>query len=80
MHHYMRKAGMQDVQIAAYPQPVYPSGWWSVSIARVDGKVEFAREDAARKLPFKTRYYNADLHKAAFVQAQFVKELLTDSE
>ena len=78
MHHYMRKAGMQDVQIVAFPQPVYPSGWWTATIARVDGKVSFAREAEAKQLAFKTRYYNAELHKAAFVQAQFVKELLAE--
>ena len=76
MHHYMRKAGMQDLQLACYPQPVYPSGWWSVTLARVDAEIKFEREKDAKNLPFKTRYYNAELHKAAVVQAQFVKELL----
>jgi len=76
MHHYLRKSGMHDVKLAAYPQPVYPSGWWSVTIARIDGKIEFAREATAKKQVFNTRYYNADMHRAAFVNAQFVKNYL----
>jgi len=79
MHFYLRKSGMQDVKLAAYPQPVYPSGWWSVTIARVDGKVEFAREAEAKNKPFSTRYYNADIHRAALVNPQFISELLSQS-
>ena len=39
-----------------------------------DGKIQAFRESAARNKPFKTRYYNADIHRAALAQPEFCKE------
>lgn len=79
MHLAMRAAGMQEVHLLSYPLPVYPSGWWSASIACVDGSLSFAREAVAETLPFNTRYYNAAVHRAAFANPQFVKEYLAEN-
>jgi spermidine synthase len=74
MHGAMRGAGFKDTKTHYFPQPVYPSGWWSATMARKDGKIQDFREAAARSKPFKTRYYNADIHRAALAQPEFCKE------
>jgi len=74
MHSAMRGAGFEDSKTHYFPQPVYPSGWWSATTACKDGKIQNFRETAARNKPFKTRYYNADIHRAALAQPEFCKE------
>jgi spermidine synthase len=74
LHKTMRAAGFADTQTIFYPMPLYPTGWWSATMA---GKklIHNAREKDARALPFKTDYYSADIHQAAFVQPAFFKHL-----
>lgn len=43
--------------------------------APLDG---FRERDAAGK-PFATRYYNADIHRAALAQPEFMREALANS-
>ncbi len=74
MHHDMRKAGFADTQSLYYPQPVYPSGWWSATMASKSNPLNGFREEDARQKAFKTRYYNIDTHKAARAQPEFCKE------
>ena len=74
MHQHMRAAGFVDSKTLHFPQPVYPSGWWSATLACKDNKIEGFREGDARAKSFSTRYYNVDIHKAALVQPQFCKE------
>ena len=57
--------------------PIYPSSYWSFMFCskNYDPIKDF---DSARwdKLKLKTRYYNAETHKAAFSLPQWVKELV----
>ncbi len=73
MHQAMRNAGFADSKTLHYPQPSYPSGWWSAIMAAKQSLPAF-REDDARNKSFKTRYYNADIHKAALTQPEFCRE------
>ncbi|HGX91698.1 MAG TPA: polyamine aminopropyltransferase [Candidatus Tenderia sp.] len=73
MHHHMRAAGFVDTKTLHFPQPVYPSGWWSATLACKDNPIEGFREVDARAKSFSTRYYNVDIHKAALVQPEFCK-------
>ena len=70
MHNAMRGAGFSDSVTLPFPQPIYPSGWWSATLA---GKapVHGFRANDARDKPFKTRYYNADMHQGALAQPEF---------
>ncbi len=56
--------------------PIYPSAYWSFAFCskKYDPVAGF---DSKRvdSLKLKTRYYNADIHTAAFALPQFVKEL-----
>lgn len=57
--------------------PIYPSALWSFAFCsrRYSPERDF---DSGRweKLKLKTRYYNAEVHRAAFALPQFIKDLL----
>jgi spermidine synthase len=76
MHAAMRGAGFADVKSLFFPQPVYPSGWWSATLARKGEVIAGFREEAVERRPFVTRYYNADIHRAALAQPEFFRNLL----
>ena len=58
------------------PIPLYPSGMWSFTFAsdHVDPR-DFDDARAAR-IEAEARYYNRDIHRAAFAQPSFVRKLL----
>ena len=73
----MGKAGFHSFQTLPFPQPCYPTGWWSCTLAKKDANANFAfREDAARSKAFACRYYSADIHKHAQALPPFVAEAL----
>ncbi len=74
MHKTMRAAGFPSTRTLFFPQFIYPSGWWSGTLAG-KGNLSFFREDDARAKPFDTRYYNAEIHRAAFVAPEFFRHL-----
>lgn len=76
MHAAMRQAGFAGVATLHFPQCVYPSGWWTATLARKEQSIRFAREAEAKTLPFATRYYNAALHRASFALPQFLLDAL----
>ncbi len=70
----MGKAGFQRVSTLHFPQCTYPSGWWSATLAGGERPhAEFRAADAQAKI-FTTRYYNADMHRAALAQPTFMQE------
>ncbi|HXH02075.1 MAG TPA: polyamine aminopropyltransferase [Candidatus Competibacteraceae bacterium] len=76
MYRNMYNAGFQDVHSLHFPQTVYPSGWWTATVARKAGKVaDFRERDAATK-PFETEYYNVDIHRGALATPEFMKRAL----
>jgi spermidine synthase len=76
MHAAMGTAGFADARTLFFPQPIYPSGWWSATMASSDlSLVEFRVEDARRK-DFDTVYYNAEIHRASLAQPEFFRRAL----
>ncbi|MCX7098957.1 MAG: polyamine aminopropyltransferase [Methylococcales bacterium] len=73
MRDAMSSAGFSHLQTLFFPQCLYPSGWWSATIASKSALANFREQDANNK-PFETVFYNADIHKAAFAQPEFVKK------
>ena len=78
----MRKAGFDTFKTLPFPQPCYPTGWWSCTLAKKhsdsrQGDFEF-REDDARAKPFDTKYYSADIHRGASTLPPFVTAELGD--
>ena len=76
MHAAMRAVGYADVRTLQFPQMIYPSGWWSATIARKGKGIEGFREDVVSTKPFETKYYNADTHRAAFALPNYLREAL----
>ena len=63
-------SGFKDTLLRTFPQPVYPSGWWSCLAAFVNvdadtGKVKRAKE-------FSTQYYNDAIHEASACLPEFM--------
>jgi spermidine synthase len=73
MRDAMNNAGLTHAQTLFFPQCLYPSGWWSATIASKAELPAFREQDAVNK-PFDTVYYNADIHKAALAQPEFFKK------
>ncbi len=74
MRKNMHTAGFDQVHTLCFPQPTYPTGYWSATMARKGAAgLQAFREDAARSRPFETRYYNADTHRAALAVPEFMK-------
>ncbi|MGI9212633.1 MAG: polyamine aminopropyltransferase [Methylococcaceae bacterium] len=74
MRNTMRKAGFVSNRTLFFPQCLYPSGWWSGTLAGKSAEClnGFRHEDARNK-PFATQYYNADIHQAAFVAPEALR-------
>jgi len=76
MRDAMASAGFGHLQTLFFPQCIYPSGWWSATIACKSSLAKFRELDSANKT-FDTNYYNADIHKAALAQPEFFKKAFT---
>lgn len=71
MRKAMQAAGFSDTQTLFFPQPCYPSGWWSATLAGKQPLGRQFREPDARNKSFDTRYYNAAIHHAALTAPEF---------
>ncbi len=71
MRDAMRSAGFVQQLTINFPQPVYPSGWWSATLAGKKENLITFREQASRNKPFLTRYYNHDIHLATMAMPEF---------
>ena len=76
MRSAMRFADFNAVKTLTFPQPLYPTGWWSCTMARKGADLDGFRERGAATMRFETRYYNADVHKAALSSPEFMRETL----
>lgn len=72
----MNTSGFSHTQTLFFPQCIYPSGWWSATMASKQAFAEFRQQDCENKA-FDTEYYNADIHKAALAQPEFFKKVFS---
>ncbi|TKJ10730.1 polyamine aminopropyltransferase [Halomonas sp. 15WGF] len=70
----MREAGFDSVATLPFPQPVYPSGWWSVTLAGKATSVESFREEAAASHEMPLQYYTAEAHRGALALPPFMRK------
>ncbi|MDO6682142.1 MULTISPECIES: polyamine aminopropyltransferase [unclassified Oceanobacter] len=76
IHVDMAAAGATSSHTVQFPQVIYPSGWWSCTLASKGGDTtSFRIEDAAAK-PFRTEYYNAEIHAAGMAMPEFMRRAL----
>jgi spermidine synthase len=72
----MREAGFDAVHTLDFPQPVYPSGWWSATLATKGGDLRRFREEDVQAAPFATRYYSQAMHRAAMEETPLLSQAL----
>lgn len=78
MHTAMQQAGFDHTYTLPFPQPCYPSGWWSATMAGKGIHLDQFREGDALHKNFATQYYNAAIHYAALAQPEFMRKVLSD--
>ncbi|WP_348675163.1 polyamine aminopropyltransferase [uncultured Abyssibacter sp.] len=72
----MREAGFKATTPLFFPQPIYPSGWWSATIAHM-GELSAPRSDATTSFASALQYYNPATHAAAFAVPPMVRRLIS---
>jgi spermidine synthase len=78
MYRSLKTAGFDDARTLFFPQPIYPTGWWSATLGVKQGDLDHFREAEANERSFKTRYYNAAIHRAAFAEPEFFRRARLD--
>ncbi|GJM08081.1 MAG: polyamine aminopropyltransferase [Lysobacteraceae bacterium] len=68
MRQAMGDAGFVDRHPVLFPQPCYPSGWWSGTLAATG--LDLTSFRSIDVTPLKTQYYNAATHRAALAIPQ----------
>lgn len=76
MHKRLLNSGFAKTQLLHFPQPCYPSGWWTATMASKNISLTEFRENDAKNKTFVTRYYNEAIHKASLAQPNFVRAFL----
>ncbi len=76
-HRAMGAAGFTDRRSLLFPQPVYPGGSITCTLASKGLPLDVFREDDAGRKPFPTRYYNAEVHRGALAMPEFIKDALS---
>ena len=61
----MAKAGFDAIRTLGFPQPCYPSGWWSATQARKGGTIEPVDPERFDHSGIQTRYFNPAVHAGA---------------
>ncbi|MEM1080691.1 MAG: polyamine aminopropyltransferase [Pseudomonadota bacterium] len=65
----MKAAGFDDIKTLGFPQPCYPSGWWSCTQARKQATIQVTDPVRYRISGIQTRYFNPDVHRGALALA-----------
>jgi len=73
MRDAMKDVGFADLQTLPFPQPIYPSGLWSATMARKGENFDGFRKEDAQNAEFDTEYYNVGIHKGALATPNFMK-------
>lgn len=70
----MAAAGFNHFATLPFPQPIYPSGWWSCTMASASVDVNQFSQKLAEQKTFATQYYNAGIHQGALALPEFMKD------
>lgn len=73
MQKEMRTAGFNQVQALFFPLPIYPTGWWSATLA--SDEICLVRDKQVKQIEFDTKYYNYEVHLGAFSTPAFLKNM-----
>ncbi len=72
--------GMESVHCYLVFIPMYPTGMWSLTYCSKEGRHPVKNLDSTKAAKiiqeYDLRYYNADIHKAAFALPTFIKQII----
>jgi spermidine synthase len=77
VHEDMKAVSFKHTHTLPFPQPVYPTGWWSATMALKNGSVSSLRTKDIEHKGFETEYYNLGIHQGALATPEFMKKILT---
>ncbi len=80
MRHAMQEAGFSKLQTIGFPQPCYPSGWWSATLASKNVNLTKFRQDAKLLRTLDTKYYSNEIHQASLATPPFLKQAFSDGK
>lgn len=69
----LHEAGFRAQRTLFFPLPVYPSGWWSATMAGDFAALDGFRRQDVDPARLGTRYYNADIHLSASALPEFLR-------
>lgn len=75
MRHAMAQADFDHVLTMPFPQPVYPSGLWSLTMASKGIPFSQYRRDTSIFKRLNTKYYHFPLHEALLTPSPMLKEM-----
>lgn len=75
-HDDMQQSGFLHTKTLPFPQPVYPTGWWSCTIASQQTDLDTFRESDVKNKKFETLYYNNGIHKGCLEMPEFMRKAL----
>lgn len=78
MRKAMKGAGFNTLLTIPFPQVVYPSGWWSCTLATKLNTPFTVRKDQALLKTLDTQYYQFALHEAAFTPLPMLEKLFRE--
>ena len=73
VHRAMLHAGFIDRRALLFPQPVYPGGSITCTLASKRLPLDSFRKTSAAAKTFTTRYYNVGIHQGALTPPEFVR-------
>lgn len=80
MHNEMRRADFSSLRTLPFPQPCYPTGWWSVTIASKNPHFSFERRHNSHHFSIETQYYCSSIHQAAIKPPPFLACALNQAD
>ncbi|MGB1090663.1 MAG: polyamine aminopropyltransferase [Oceanobacter sp.] len=80
IHDDMAEAGATSSHTVPFPQVIYPSGWWSCTLATKGSDLASFRIEEAATKGFRTEYYNAEIHAAGMALPEFMRRALGISD
>lgn len=69
IQHKFLKSGFTSTVTLPFPQPCYPSGWWSITLGGKSIDVSQFNREMVEQKTFDTKYYNANIHQAALLSS-----------
>lgn len=76
MREDMLAVGFSQQQTLLFPKPIYPSGYWSCTMATKAGDFRLFRGEDAAALAPELQYYNTDMHQLSSKLPNFLSKKL----